>query len=78
VMLKVNVDGTNNLLKAAKEVGVKAFVFTSSASVIMDAVNDVVNADESWPVIVGDKQPEYYTHTKVYNIPSIFLTIMIM
>ncbi|TID16405.1 hypothetical protein E2P81_ATG11833 [Venturia nashicola] len=64
VMLKVNVDGTNNLLRAAQDVGVKAFVFTSSASVIMDAENDLVNADERWPVITGKAQPEYYTHTK--------------
>lgn len=64
-MLKVNVNGTNNLLKAAQDVDVKAFVFTSSASVIMDAENDLTNADERWPVIVGDAQPEYYTHTKV-------------
>ncbi|QDS67796.1 hypothetical protein FKW77_006884 [Venturia effusa] len=64
VMLKVNVEGTDNLLKAARDVGVKAFVFTSSASVVMDAENDLINADERWPVVVGKAQPEYYTHTK--------------
>jgi sterol-4alpha-carboxylate 3-dehydrogenase (decarboxylating) len=65
IMYKVNVDGTSNLLKVAQDAGVKAFVYTSSASVIMDAENDVINADERWPVVVGKDQPEYYTHTKV-------------
>jgi sterol-4alpha-carboxylate 3-dehydrogenase (decarboxylating) len=63
-MYKVNVDGTDNLLNVARETGVKAFVYTSSASVIMDKENDVINADERWPVISGKEQPEYYTHTK--------------
>ncbi|KAJ8059530.1 hypothetical protein OCU04_011188 [Sclerotinia nivalis] len=36
--LRVNVEGTRNLLEAAKKFGIKAFVYTSSASVIHDAV----------------------------------------
>jgi sterol-4alpha-carboxylate 3-dehydrogenase (decarboxylating) len=62
---KVNVDGTRNLLKAAQDSGVKAFVYTSSASVIFGPAVELVNADESWPLITGDAQPEYYTTTKV-------------
>ena len=66
VMYKVNVDGTKCLLKAAQDAGVKAFVYTSSASVIMGELTELVNVDERWPTIAGEDQPEYYTHTKVY------------
>ena len=64
VMYKVNVDGTKSIVRAAQESGVKAFVYTSSASVIHDTINDLINADEDYPLIMGDKQPEYYTTTK--------------
>jgi len=62
---KVNVGGTKTLLKAAQEAGVKAFVYTSSASVILDHETELINADERWPLVTGDAQPEYYTTTKV-------------
>jgi sterol-4alpha-carboxylate 3-dehydrogenase (decarboxylating) len=65
ILDKVNVGGTKVLLQAAQESGVKAFVYTSSASVIMDHSKDLVNADERWPLATGDAQPEYYTTTKV-------------
>lgn len=61
---KVNVDGTKTLVRAAQETGVKAFVYTSSASVIHDTVSDLINADESYPLIMHEDQPEYYTTTK--------------
>ncbi len=66
LLYKVNVDGTRCLLDAAGESGcVKAFVYTSSASVISDTVADLVNADERWPVITGEQQTDYYADTKV-------------
>jgi sterol-4alpha-carboxylate 3-dehydrogenase (decarboxylating) len=65
VVYKVNVEGTKNLLKAAREADVKAFVYTSSSSVVIGNVDGVINADESWPVLTGKDQPEYYTATKV-------------
>ncbi|KAI8940490.1 hypothetical protein NX059_004170 [Plenodomus lindquistii] len=83
---KVNVGGTKNLLAAAQESGVKAFVYTSSASVILDPAQELVNADERWPLITGAAQPEYYTTTKAYaetavlsanRSPSTFLTAAI-
>ncbi|KAF1836715.1 C-3 sterol dehydrogenase/C-4 decarboxylase family protein [Decorospora gaudefroyi] len=63
---KVNVGGTKVLLQAAQESGVKAFVYTSSASIILDPRTELINADERWPLCTGDDQPEYYTTTKAY------------
>ncbi|KAF2859627.1 hypothetical protein K470DRAFT_218780 [Piedraia hortae CBS 480.64] len=60
----VNVIGTQTLLRVAQETGVKAFVYTSSASVIHDGTSDLINADETYPLMMGPKQPEYYTTTK--------------
>jgi sterol-4alpha-carboxylate 3-dehydrogenase (decarboxylating) len=65
ILFKVNVDGTKALLEVAQEMGVKAFVHTSSASVIHDPKEELVNADEKYPLISGKDQPEYYTSTKV-------------
>jgi sterol-4alpha-carboxylate 3-dehydrogenase (decarboxylating) len=71
VVLKVNVDGTKNLLIAAKDADVKAFIYTSSSSVVIGNVDEVINADESWPVVIGKDQPEFYTSTKVCgNAPN--------
>ncbi|KAF2847634.1 C-3 sterol dehydrogenase/C-4 decarboxylase-like protein [Plenodomus tracheiphilus IPT5] len=83
---KVNVGGTKNLVAAAQSAGVKAFVYTSSASVILDPTQELINADERWPLITGAAQPEYYTTTKAYaetavlsanRTPSTFLTCAI-
>ncbi|KAL1609048.1 erg26, C-3 sterol dehydrogenase [Nothophoma quercina] len=63
---KVNIEGTKNLLKASQDSGVKAFVYTSSASVIFGGDTELINADEKWPLVTGDAQPEYYTTTKAY------------
>ncbi|KAF1346957.1 hypothetical protein BDV97DRAFT_300271 [Delphinella strobiligena] len=64
IMYKVNVEGTKNLVQVAQAAGVKAFVYTSSASVISDCQTDLINADEEYPLVTGNDQPEYYTHTK--------------
>lgn len=45
---KVNVDGTLNLIQVAKDLKVKALVYTSSAGVIFNG-QDVKNANETWP-----------------------------
>ncbi|KAJ9646597.1 erg26, C-3 sterol dehydrogenase [Coniosporium tulheliwenetii] len=74
VLWKVNVEGTKVLLEAAQKSGVKAFVHTSSASVIMDRSMKIINADERWPVVMGKEQPEYYTTTKPPTAPPTFLT----
>lgn len=63
-MYKVNVDGTNTMLRVSQETGVKAFVYTSSASVVHDTKADLINADETYPLMMGKLQPEYYSDTK--------------
>ncbi|KAI4261643.1 MAG: hypothetical protein L6R42_003159 [Xanthoria sp. 1 TBL-2021] len=61
----VNVDGTRNLLECARDIKtVKAFVYTSSASVVHDSVSNLVNADESFPLLFLPVQREVYSHTK--------------
>lgn len=65
IMYKVNVEGTKTMVRVAQESGVKAFVYTSSASVLSDTKSDLVNADEEYPMVIGDAQVEYYTTTKV-------------
>lgn len=62
----VNVNGINNLLDAAKKTrSVKAFVYTSTSSAIHDNVSELVDADESLPVLRYPAQKRVYTLTKV-------------
>ncbi|ETS86749.1 hypothetical protein PFICI_00577 [Pestalotiopsis fici W106-1] len=61
---KVNVEGTRAVVAASQQSGVKALVFTSSASIISDNRSDLINANENWPVIRGKNQSEYYSETK--------------
>ncbi|PTB69869.1 3-beta hydroxysteroid dehydrogenase/isomerase [Trichoderma citrinoviride] len=61
---KVNIGGTQAVIEACQNSGVKALVYTSSASVVSDNENDLLNADEDWPVIRGAQQKEYYSETK--------------
>ncbi|MCJ1243929.1 hypothetical protein MMC30_001126 [Trapelia coarctata] len=61
----VNVDGTRNLLSSAANVGtVQALVYTSTSSVIHDNITDMVDADETWPVLRPPVQSRVYTLTK--------------
>lgn len=64
IMFAVNVKGTEILVKVAKEFGTRTFIYTSSASVISDGRTDLVAADETYTLVIGAQQPEYYTHTK--------------
>ncbi|KAI9841121.1 MAG: erg26, C-3 sterol dehydrogenase [Thelocarpon superellum] len=66
LMQRVNVDGTKNLVAVAGKFGVKAFVYTSSASVISDNTSDLLHADERWPLVARKFQDEndFYTLTK--------------
>ncbi|KAL1953089.1 hypothetical protein VTO42DRAFT_3608 [Malbranchea cinnamomea] len=68
VLYKVNVEGTRNLLEVAgsDQWGGKcrAFVYTSSSSVVHDSSSDLIHVDERWPLITGKLQAEYYSETK--------------
>ncbi|KKK19600.1 hypothetical protein ARAM_000360 [Aspergillus rambellii] len=47
---RINVEGTRNMLAAAKESGVKAFVYTSTCCVVTDQMGmPYPNIDERWP-----------------------------
>jgi sterol-4alpha-carboxylate 3-dehydrogenase (decarboxylating) len=71
ILRKVNVQGTKTLLEVAAGLHgdwggkCKAFVHTSSSSVVHDALSDLINADERWP-LVRPHPVEYYTETKVW------------
>ncbi|EYE90196.1 C-3 sterol dehydrogenase/C-4 decarboxylase [Aspergillus ruber CBS 135680] len=70
LLRKVNVDGTKTLVEVAGgahgEWGgkCKAFVYTSSSSVVHDTQSDLINVDEKWPYVRGPQQLEYYSETK--------------
>lgn len=49
VYIKVNVDGTRNVIEVAKEMGVAGMVYTSSAGVVFNG-GDLVNVDETAPI----------------------------
>lgn len=60
----VNVQGTKNLLAASQKT-VKAFIYTSTSSAIHDNVSELIDADESLPVLRYPLQKRIYTLTKV-------------
>ncbi|MCV7289337.1 NAD-dependent epimerase/dehydratase family protein [Mycolicibacterium wolinskyi] len=58
----VNVGGTENLVHAAQQAGVKRFVYTASNSVVMGGQH-IVDGDETLPYT--DRFNDLYTETKV-------------
>lgn len=65
VFRRVNVGGAKNVLSAAQRVGtVRALVNASTSSVIHDNVSDLVDADDSTPVLKYPAQKRVYTLTK--------------
>lgn len=78
---KVNVEGTRTLLEVAGGAKgdwggkCKAFVYTSSSSVVHDTQSDLINVNEEWPYVRGKLQQEYYSETKVIpaNIRAVAL-----
>ncbi|KAI0383844.1 sterol-4-alpha-carboxylate 3-dehydrogenase [Hypomontagnella monticulosa] len=66
VFKKVNVDGTRAVIAACRQNDVKVLVYTSSASVMSNNKDDLINANEDYPVIRGKMQTEYYSETKAH------------
>lgn len=62
LMEDVNVTGTQHVILAAQDLGVKKIVYTSSASVIFQG-QSLRNADESTPY--AKKPMDFYTKTKI-------------
>ncbi|KAL9115356.1 MAG: hypothetical protein Q9227_000677 [Pyrenula ochraceoflavens] len=63
-VFSVNVEGTRNVVKAAQEAGVSAFVYTSSCcSVVDDMRVSYANIDERWPT---SKHSSMYGESKAY------------
>lgn len=62
---RVNIDGTHNLLEAAKAVQTQAFVYTSTSSAVHNHVDDMIEADESLPILRYPAQKNVYTLTKM-------------
>jgi sterol-4alpha-carboxylate 3-dehydrogenase (decarboxylating) len=65
IYYKVNITGTETLLSTCgASSSVKAFVYTSSASVVHDYVHDLHFADEDYTVLRIPQTPDHYSHTK--------------
>lgn len=57
---RINAGGTENVLQAAKDVGVQAFVYTSTCCVVIDDVSQsYANIDERWPTVERNKASIY-------------------
>lgn len=66
-VFRINVEGTQNTLVAAKEAGCPAFVYTSSSTVVTDDMSmDYRNIDERWPVA---HKSSIYGESKVEGSP---------
>lgn len=61
VFIKVNVDGTKNIIDQCKKLSVKALIYTSLASVIFNGA-DTRNANETWPY--AQPHMDSYNETK--------------
>ena len=70
LLKKVNVDGTRTVIEASQKSGVKALVYTSSASIVGNTSSSLINADERWPVIPEQASTEYYAVTKECSLFS--------
>lgn len=62
---KINVEGTRNMLEAAKQSGVKGFIYTSTCCVVTDNMDGpYININEEWPIpktslIYGESKVEF-------------------
>jgi sterol-4alpha-carboxylate 3-dehydrogenase (decarboxylating) len=71
LFFRVNVEGTRNIINACNETGVRALIYTSSASVIYDG-GSLVNADEKTPFATRHVDP--YNASKVPFVEFLAIT----
>lgn len=60
----VNIDGTKIVLDCAIELGIKIHVYTSSSEVVQNSYDDLVWADETWPLPEHPVDGAVYSKTK--------------
>jgi sterol-4alpha-carboxylate 3-dehydrogenase (decarboxylating) len=72
VVKAINEGGTRLMLEQSKRAGVKAFVYTSSASVVQkETFKDIRNGDETMPLVeASDPGVMLYPLTKVHLEPA--------
>lgn len=61
---RINVKGTQAVIEACREVGVKKLVFTSTITVVFDG-RALINIDERLPVVTKEAYDDPYVLTKV-------------
>lgn len=67
-VFEVNVQGTKNVVAAAKECGTIGLIYTSSVTVLVDEIDkDFRNVDETWPT---GRAKLSYGQSKVNLFPS--------
>lgn len=67
-VFELNVEGTKNVVQAAKECGARGLVYTSSVTVVLDELDkDFKNVDETWPT---GRAHTSYGLSKVYTYLS--------
>lgn len=74
-VFQVNVEGTRNVLEAARECGARGLVYTSSVTVVMDELErDWQNVGEKWPT---GRAETSYGMSKVSSVSFlIFLALL--
>lgn len=76
LVFNINVNGTRNMLEAAKENGVKALVYTSSCTVVTDDNDrDYPNMNEMLPT---GNVSLIYGQSKVRSVPDIATDVLVL
>ncbi|KAH9878338.1 hypothetical protein IAQ61_001609 [Plenodomus lingam] len=76
-VFKVNVEGTRNVVSAAKECGAKGLVYTSSSTVVFDELEaDFRNVDEGWPT--GRAKTSYGISKVIQLLISLLIEFLVL